>query len=99
MAAVVANDYIAGRRVRRQIIRYIETDGEAEFAINATVYEGPDRNETSVPHGGRPSFRPYPMTLTYPTRIFVPPAGVSKRRCARYAAFWTPARCVNTGPR
>lgn len=99
MAALVANDYIACRRVRRQIIRYIETDGEAEFAINATVYEGPDGNETSVPQGVRPSSRHYPMTLNHPTRIFVPPAGVSKRRRPRYAAFWTPARCVNTGPR
>jgi len=42
LCALVANDYIPGRRVRRHIMREISTDGEAEFGISATVYEGPD---------------------------------------------------------
>jgi hypothetical protein len=42
LAALVANDYIPGKRVRSHIMRTIETDGEAEYGIHATVYEGPD---------------------------------------------------------
>jgi hypothetical protein len=42
LKALVANDYIAGKRVRKHIIRAIDVDGEAEFGIHATVYEGPD---------------------------------------------------------
>lgn len=42
LKALVANDYIAGKRVRRHIVRTIETDGDPEFGIHATVYEGPD---------------------------------------------------------
>lgn len=42
LPALVANDYIAGKRVRKHIIRNIQTDGEADYGIYATVYEGPD---------------------------------------------------------
>ena len=42
LRALVPNDYIAGRRVRRHIIRTIEIDGEAEYGIHAMVYDGPD---------------------------------------------------------
>ena len=42
LRALVPNDYIAGKRVRRHIIRTIEIDGEAEYGVLAVVYEGPD---------------------------------------------------------
>lgn len=42
LAALVANDYIAGRRVRRHIVRSIEVDGETDHGIHAVVYEGPE---------------------------------------------------------
>ena len=42
IAAIVANRYIARSKTRRHIVRNIETDGEPEFSINATVYEGPN---------------------------------------------------------
>lgn len=42
LAALVENRYIAGRRVRNHIVRKIQTEGEPEFGILATVYEGPD---------------------------------------------------------
>lgn len=42
LKALVANDYIAGRRVRRHIMREIEIDGEPEYGLHATVYEGPE---------------------------------------------------------
>lgn len=41
LRALVVNDYIAGRSVRRHIIRTIEIDGEADYRIHATVFEGP----------------------------------------------------------
>ncbi len=41
LRALVVNDYIAGKRVRRHIIRTIEIDGEADYGVLATVYEGP----------------------------------------------------------
>ena len=41
LRALVINDYIAGKRVRRHIIRTIEIDGEADYGVQATVYEGP----------------------------------------------------------
>lgn len=42
LSAAVANDYIAGKRVRRHIVRNIVVDGEPEFGLNAVVYEGPE---------------------------------------------------------
>ena len=42
LRALVPNDYIAGRRMRRHIIRTIEIDGEPEFGVLAMVYDGPD---------------------------------------------------------
>jgi len=41
IAAIVANRYIAGSRTRRYIVKNTEIDGEAEFGILATVYDGP----------------------------------------------------------
>lgn len=41
LRALVVNDYIAGKRARRHIIRTIEIDGEADYGVQATVYEGP----------------------------------------------------------
>jgi hypothetical protein len=41
LKALVANEYIAGRPVRRHIIRSIEVDGEAEYGVHAVVHEGP----------------------------------------------------------
>jgi hypothetical protein len=46
LKALVANEYIAGRSVRRHIVANIEVDGEAEYGIHATVHEGP-RGETA----------------------------------------------------
>ncbi|RWE37432.1 hypothetical protein [Mesorhizobium sp.] len=42
LAALVENDFIAGRKVRFYVRRNVEIDGEAEFGIHATVYEGPE---------------------------------------------------------
>lgn len=42
LIALVANDYIPGKRVRRHIIRNIEIDGEPEFNLYAMVLDGPD---------------------------------------------------------
>lgn len=42
LPALLANDYIAGKRVRRHIIANTEIDGEPEFGLSATVYEGPE---------------------------------------------------------
>lgn len=42
LAALVANRYIAGKRVRKHIMRNVEIDGEADYGIHATVYEGPE---------------------------------------------------------
>jgi hypothetical protein len=41
LKALVVNQYIGGRSVRRHVARNIEVDGEAEYGIHATVYEGP----------------------------------------------------------
>lgn len=41
LRALVANDYIPGRRVRLHIMRSIVVDGDAEHGISAAVYEGP----------------------------------------------------------
>jgi hypothetical protein len=41
LRALVANEYIAGRSVRRHIIKHIDVDGEREYGIHATVHEGP----------------------------------------------------------
>lgn len=45
LRALVPNDYIAGRKVRRHIIREITVDGEAEYGLHATVYQGPNGEE------------------------------------------------------
>jgi len=41
LRALLANDYFAGNKVRRFIVRNTEVDGEVEFGLSATVYEGP----------------------------------------------------------
>lgn len=41
LAALVENRYIVGSRTRRYIRANVATDGEPEFGIRATVYEGP----------------------------------------------------------
>lgn len=41
LRALVLNDYIAGTKTRRHIAANVEIDGEAEYGIHATVYEGP----------------------------------------------------------
>jgi hypothetical protein len=46
LKALVVNEYIAGRSVRRHIVANLEVDGEAKYRIHATVYEGP-RGETA----------------------------------------------------
>jgi hypothetical protein len=46
LKALVVNEYVAGHRVRRHVIRNVEIDGEAEYGIHATVHEGP-RGETA----------------------------------------------------
>ena len=46
LRALVVNDYIPGRSVRRHIIKNVEIDGEADFGLDATVYEGP-KGETA----------------------------------------------------
>ncbi|MER9680803.1 hypothetical protein NKJ23_15925 [Mesorhizobium sp. M0184] len=42
LAALVENDFTAGRKTRRFVRNNVEIDGEAEFGIHATVYEGPE---------------------------------------------------------
>lgn len=41
-AAMLANRYIPGCRTRRHVMRAVETDGEREYGVSATVYYGPD---------------------------------------------------------
>jgi len=41
LVALVANRYIPGCATRRHILRTVETEGEPEFGVSATVYEGP----------------------------------------------------------
>lgn len=41
LCALVANRYIARSATRRHIMREIQTDGEPDYGISATVYEGP----------------------------------------------------------
>lgn len=43
LRALVLNDYISGSYTRRYISANIEIDGEPEFGIMATVFEGPHR--------------------------------------------------------
>lgn len=45
LRALLANDYIAGRRVRRWIMREMQIDGEPDYGLSATVYRGPDGEE------------------------------------------------------
>jgi hypothetical protein len=43
LKALVCNEYIAGRRVRRFIASNIEVEGEGgQYGVLATIYEGPD---------------------------------------------------------
>ncbi len=42
LAALVENDFITGRKTRFYVRNNVEIDGEAEFGIQATVYEGPE---------------------------------------------------------
>lgn len=46
LKALLANDYIAGKRVRRHIIKHVQIDGEADYGIHATVYEGPEGEQS-----------------------------------------------------
>jgi hypothetical protein len=41
LAALLANEYIARTKTRRHILSRVETDGDAEYGVNAVVYEGP----------------------------------------------------------
>jgi hypothetical protein len=41
LKALIANEYIPGRSVRKHVIRNVEVDGEAAYGVHATVYEGP----------------------------------------------------------
>lgn len=41
LRALVVNDYIPGSGTRRHILRELQTEGETEYGISATVYEGP----------------------------------------------------------
>jgi hypothetical protein len=47
LSAIVANRYIARSKTRRYIVANIETDGEPEYGINATIYEGPKGEQAS----------------------------------------------------
>lgn len=42
LRVLVENDYIAGKKTRRHIRHNIQIDGEPEFSVQATVYEGPE---------------------------------------------------------
>jgi len=42
LRAIVIDRYVPNSRIRRHIIKHIDVDGEPEFGIYATVYEGPD---------------------------------------------------------
>lgn len=46
LSACVANRYTAGSKTRRYIVKNTQTDGEAEYGVLATVYEGP-KGETA----------------------------------------------------
>jgi len=40
--ALLANEYVAGKRVRRFVMAHTEVVGEADYGLHATVYEGPE---------------------------------------------------------
>lgn len=42
LPALLANEYIARCRVRRHIIAQTVIDGDVEYGLDATVYEGPE---------------------------------------------------------
>jgi hypothetical protein len=42
LEALVTNEYIARGRIRRHIAANIKSEGEKQFIIRATVYEGPN---------------------------------------------------------
>jgi hypothetical protein len=42
LEAMLANEYIAGKRVRRLIIQNVQVDGEPEYGLSACVHEGPE---------------------------------------------------------
>ena len=42
LRALVVNRYIEGGAVRAYVTSEIEIDGEAEYGVSATVYEGPE---------------------------------------------------------
>jgi hypothetical protein len=41
LKALTINDYIVGTNVRRHLSKHIEIDGESEYTIFGTVYDGP----------------------------------------------------------
>lgn len=46
LRALVVNDFIPRSRTRRHIIRELWTDGEPDYGIHATVYEGPNGEQS-----------------------------------------------------
>lgn len=41
LKALLVNDYIPGKSRRRYIAKHVQIDGEADYSIYATVYQGP----------------------------------------------------------
>lgn len=46
LAALVAGDFIIGHSTRRHVMANIETEGEPDYGILATVYEGPQGEQS-----------------------------------------------------
>lgn len=42
LAALLANEYIAGHRVRRFVMANLDIDGDPEYGLYGAVFEGPE---------------------------------------------------------
>lgn len=59
LCALVVDRYIARSSTRRHIMREIQTDGEPEYGIDATVYEGPKGEQAFGAAWITAAFEPY----------------------------------------
>lgn len=41
LSALVVNRYIVGSRTRRHVMQNLQTEGDTEYGVHLTVYEGP----------------------------------------------------------
>lgn len=59
VAALLANEWHKGSRYRRFVMANTETEGEPEYGVSATVYEGPDGEQAFGAAWKTAEFEPY----------------------------------------